>query len=76
LRYKFLSYPSGEKEELMRSIWVVVLLASTFACAGCGTEKRVKECVNHCKAEAEACEHRREANCVPRGKECAEACEK
>jgi hypothetical protein len=57
----------------MRLFLTLAVLASL---AGCGAEKRLKECAVRCKAEAESCERRREPNCVERGKRCAEGCER
>jgi hypothetical protein len=56
----------------MRLILTALLLVSL---PGCGTEKRVKECATRCAAEGESCAHRREKNCVERGRKCAEECE-
>jgi hypothetical protein len=62
----------------MRRILALLLGASLLACVsfGCGTEKRIKECVARCEAEGQACERRREPNCAVRGRECAEACQR
>jgi hypothetical protein len=57
----------------MRLILTLILLATVVSC---GTEKRIKECAARCEAEAESCAHRRESNCVERGKRCGEGCER
>jgi|HubBroStandDraft_1064217.scaffolds.fasta_scaffold1233689_1 hypothetical protein len=57
----------------MRLILTALLLATL---AGCGAEKRLKECAARCQAEEESCGHRREQNCVERGRKCAEECER
>jgi hypothetical protein len=61
------------------AVIVGLSLAASFlvaAIGGCGTEKRVKECVSRCEAEGQSCERRREANCAARGRVCAEGCER
>jgi hypothetical protein len=57
----------------MRPLLLFVLLASLVSC---GNEKRLKECLNRCASETEACERRDELKCTERGRECAQACER
>ena len=64
----------------MRLVSKIVLFSVSFgvflgSLAGCGAEKRLKECASRCQAEAETCTHKHEQNCAERGRKCADACE-
>jgi hypothetical protein len=53
----------------------LAVLTPVVACGG-DKEKKLKECAEHCRTEAEACEKRHEKNCGDLAKSCADRCEK
>jgi hypothetical protein len=73
---RYISLTLLRTTSMMGLLVALALSTSLIGALGCSNEKRGKECVSRCEAEAEACEKRKEPNCAARGRTCAEACER